>query len=377
LPAAALRTTGVRVLLAGGGHSHVEVLRGFATAPLTGASVTVVDPRPRVLYSAMVPGIVAGHYLAAEATIDVRDLARRAGAHYVQDAVSALDLEGREATLASGVTLPFDLIALDVGSVPSLAAPESAHVVATRPFAPLLDAWHRWQAEAARGELASVAVIGGGAAAIELLLAMQFATRDVAPSLRYRIVSDRLVMSPVLERRLLPLLHRRGVDLLVGERAREVREGTIELGNGASAAADRIVVATSASAPGWLAAAGLACDDRGFVAVDATLRSLSHPFVLASGDCAALTHAPRPKAGVFAVRAAPVLARNLRALVGGRSLRRYVPQSRWLLLMTIGERRAIATRGSLALCGAWAWRWKDRIDRGFIRRFAPPARGRH
>ena len=114
----------------------------------------------------------------------------------------------------------------------------------------------------------------------------------------------------------------------------------------------------------------LAVDADGFIRIDAQLRSVSHPQVLAVGDCASWAGWPLPKAGVHAVRMGPVLAHNLRVALGGPGgLLDHRPQRQFLALLATGDGRAIASRGPFGAEGAWAWRWKDRIDRAFIRRY--------
>ena len=125
-----------------------------------------------------------------------------------------------------------------------------------------------------------------------------------------------------------------------------------------------------------------------FIRVDAQLRSVSHPQVFAVGDCAhwsgdapaagttgarADDGAGLPKAGVYAVRMGPVLARNLRAALGQGAPVDYRPQRRFLALLATADRQAIAAWNGWSAqgprLGRWLWRWKDRIDRGFLRRF--------
>jgi selenide,water dikinase len=131
---------------------------------------------------------------------------------------------------------------------------------------------------------------------------------------------------------------------------------------------DACLAATGAAAPAWPAASGLAVDADGFIRVGPTLQSLSHPQVFAAGDVAALADA-RPKSGVYAVRAGPVLAHNLRAFCESRPLLAWSPQARALYLISTGERHALATWGRWSWSGRWVWRWKDRIDRAFVARY--------
>jgi selenide,water dikinase len=149
-----------------------------------------------------------------------------------------------------------------------------------------------------------------------------------------------------------------------------VEPGTVITTHQRRIAVDRIVWATAAGSQPWLAASGLASDPRGFVQIDDTLRSPSHPFVFAAGDCATQIAHPRPKSGVFAVRQGPPLAANLRRRLHSESPTAYVPQRHALALISTGGKHAVASRGPFVFEGDWVWRWKDRIDRAFMAKYA-------
>jgi selenide,water dikinase len=344
-----------RVLLAGAGHSHVEVLRRFALARDARVALTLVSPDAALCYSAMLPGLVAGHYSPRESHVDLVALALWAGARFVHDAVTGLDLERRTAKLASGQQEAFDIASLDVGSTPDAGVPGAvAHALAVKPISRFLAGWGQMQTEALTGGVRTVAVVGGGAGGVEILLAMQHRLAKVmhAEAPRFALVTDEAAIlsrhAPVVRARLGRLLVERGVVLHLASGATAVEPGAVIATNGRRIAVDRIVWATSASAAPWLRACGLACDDKGFVRVDDHLRSTSHPFVFASGDCATQVNHPRPKSGVFAVRQGPPLAANIRRAAGDASLVRHVPQRHALALITTGDRHAIASRGPFA-----------------------------
>jgi NADH dehydrogenase FAD-containing subunit len=317
----------MRLLLAGAGHAHAAVLRAFA-ARRPAAEVSVVAPQSSVLYSGMLPGVAAGHYRVDECTIDFARLAHAAGAEFVGDTVLGLDAASRMLRLASGKHLSYDLVSLNVGS--EVAAPAGALTV--KPFAAFLDAVRH---------APRVAVIGAGAAGVEIAMALRHRGTEVTLS------TERFPFDGGLVRRILAALERSGVDFRIGAPGEGVQ-----------------LWAAGARAHPWLRDSGLATDASGFVLVDAKLRSVSHPEVFAAGDCATLFHAPHPKSGVYSVRHGPVLAENL---AGGQ--REYTPQRRQLALLTCGGRYAIASWGPLSAEGAWAWRWKNRIDRRWIAGF--------
>ena len=132
----------------------------------------------------------------------------------------------------------------------------------------------------------------------------------------------------------------------------------------------RLIVASGASALPWLANSGLACDEQGFVQINAQLQSTSHSTVCAVGDCASLPHSPHN--GVYAVRQGPVLAQNLAALLCGRPLQTFHPQRRALALLATGDGGALASWAGLTGEGSLLGHWKDHLDRGFMQRHRIP-----
>jgi selenide,water dikinase len=368
-----------RLVLFGGGHSHVEVLRRFGLAPVPGLEVVLVSPHRWTPYSGMLPGLVAGHYAFEAAHIDLDRVARFARARLVPTIVTGLDPAARAATLADGTRLEFDLASLDIGSTPATAGVPGAseHAVAVKPVHAFLRTWERIVERAHSGDLRRGVVVGGGAAGLELVLAMQHRIAQVTgrrDAVEWQLVTDVDALLPTHNARVRRIFRRvlaeRAVELHLASPVIRVEPGAAFAANGYRIAGDLIVWATGAAAWPRLAGTGLAVDERGFVAVDATLRAISHPHVFAAGDCATMVGHPRPKSGVFAVRQGPPLAANLRRAAEGGPLERYVPQARALALISTGDRYAVASRDGWALEGGWVWRWKDWIDRRFMRRYA-------
>ena len=164
-------------------------------------------------------------------------------------------------------------------------------------------------------------------------------------------------------------LSRYGVRVVTGVNVSRISEGVVELADGQTFASDFAVSTAGARAYPWLAETGLALT-HGFVDVGKELRTSTDPDIFAVGDCAYLTHAPRPKAGVFAVREAPVLFHNLKAALSGQSLRAYAPQTDYLKLISAGDKSAVAEKHSVTLSGRWLWSLKDRIDSDFMARLS-------
>lgn len=366
-----------RLVLLGGGHAHVEVLRAFAGKPPTGCEVIVVTPYPWLTYSGMVPGFVAGHYALEDCTIDLAALARRAGATLRLTSVVSLDAAAREVACLDHSRIPYDLLSMDVGSVPITHAARGVerNAVVLRPLERVTRGWTDVLARARQGEVRALTVVGSGGAGVELAFAMHHRLRselrERAPLVR--IVGDSALPLPEFRagarRRLCAELEHRRIELHQGSGVVEVGERYVRLQNGLQFATDAVFWAAGAAAHPWIAASGLATDSRGFLLTTDLLQSVTHAEVFGAGDCATGQGHPVPKAGVFAVRAGPVLAANLRAALEDRPLHPHVTSRRYLALVSAGDRYAIGIWDGVSWEGRWVWRWKDRIDRGFIARY--------
>ena len=371
------------LVLLGGGHSHAIVLKLLGMDPVPGLRVTVVARDVHTPYSGMLPGLIAGHYTFDDAHIDLEPLAGFAGARLFHDEAAGLDLAGRAVLCRNRPPVPYDVLSINVGARPSLAvagAPD--HGVPVKPIGALVERWERLQARVlAASRPLQVAVVGAGAAGIELTLAMQHALRKLLAEAgragdlpAFHLFSATARILPTHNRRVgakfMRVLRGRGIRVHAGARVCAVTPGAVRIEGGETCAVDEVIWATEAGAPAWPGAAGLAVDRNGFIAVADTLESTSHPGVFAAGDVAAVVDHPREKAGVFAVRQGRPLHANLRRAVRGEPLAPFRPQRAFLSLITTGDRYAVASRGPWSVEGRWVWKWKDWIDQRFMHRFS-------
>jgi len=363
------------LVLVGGGHTHALVLRRWGMKPLPGARLTLIDPGACATYTGMLPGFVAGHYTLREIEIDLVRLARFAGARIIFDNATGLDREARLVHLAGRPPVRYDIASFDIGATAALPGiggfDDFAHSV--KPMGPFAAAWQAFvEDRQARPAPARCIVIGGGVAGVELALAMAHRLRAAGlPDSQVNLIeAGRNILAAAhagTRRRLIAACGKLGVGIQTGTSIVHLRQGAAELSDGRTLAADFIVSAAGARAHDWIARTGLAHTD-GFINVGADLRTLDDPDVFAVGDCAHLTHAPRPKAGVFAVREAPVLLHNLKAALSGAPLTAYNPQADYLKLISMGDKTAVGHKHFLALAGRRVWSLKDHIDRTFMAR---------
>lgn len=358
------------LVLIGGGHTHALVLRKWGMAPQPGVRVTVVNPGPTAPYTGMLPGYVAGHYSRDDLDIDLVRLARFAGARLVVGSATGIDLSSRRIEIDGGARwLGYDTASIDIGitsdmpDIPGFAE----HGVAAKPLDWFASAWATYLEGTTP---ARIAVVGGGVAGVELAMAMAHACDMRGRAKHVTIVEQGRALEGLPDaaaRRLRSALKEHAIDLLENASVTQLRDDGLCLSGGRTVASDFTVGAAGARPHPWLTETGLVLKG-GYVRVTADMRT-SDPNVFAAGDCAYLSHAPRPKAGVFAVRAAPVLYHNLRAHLSGRPKKVFRPQKSFLKLISLGEKSALAEKAGAAVSGPMVWRWKDWIDQRFMEKF--------
>jgi selenide,water dikinase len=370
------------LVLIGGGHAHVAVLKRFGMQPVPGLRLTLVTRDIDTPYSGMLPGLVAGHYTFDETHIDLGPLARFAGARLYHAEVDGIDPENGLVYAPGRPPINFDVLSINTGSRPHrINIPGvDEFALAAKPIDVFLRRWQQLVQRVREHDGSfRIVVVGGGAGGVELALSTQYrlrkelrdAGKDPA-QLHFQLLTrgDEIMHghSQGVKQRFERIFAERGVAIRRNSGVSAVATDHVTTESGEDIAADAVIWVTTASAPAWPGECGLAVDDAGFIRVDDSLRSLSHENIFAAGDVASLP-TPRPKSGVFAVRQGKVLANNLRAAATGASLRRYRPQKRFLGLVSTGDPYAVASYGNWSYESAALWKIKDWIDRGFMRKF--------
>jgi pyridine nucleotide-disulfide oxidoreductase family protein len=360
-----------RVLLAGAGHAHLALLSAWGRRLPVGLEVTLVAPRPLQIYSGMLPGWIAGRYELADTLIHLQPLSQRVGANVVWSEVHSVDPSHQHVALSDGRRLEYDLLSLDIGSETDLSFVQGSDE-RVLPIRPLERFAERWQTimDRAREQALNLAVVGGGAAGVEIVLSTRHALHALNPAHRVMLVTtDEGVVpdhAPGVRRRARYWLQSRGIDVFRSSATGLNRN--LHLADGRELAADVVIATTGARAPSWLRTSGLDVDEAGFVKVGPTHQSVSHANVFATGDACARVDRPLPRSGVHAVRAGRLLAHNLVAWSRSQRLSRYRPRKASLYLLSTGEEYAIASWGRFSAGGRWAWHWKRWIDRRYVNR---------
>lgn len=365
-----------RLVLVGGGHAHLSVLQAFANRRPAGVELVLITPSAYQNYSGMLPGWISGHYMQKDCRIDLAQLVAVSGAQLVRDHIVGMDPGKRSVNLSGGQHMTYDLLSLDVGSETNTSGLEGlgAKLLPAKPLDDFFAVWPQMLAEAKTSKDYRLVVVGAGAAGVEIALAARYAFQRMGIEGVVDLVAAESGMlqghSKRAQDRVRRFAERAGLALHF-QRGVGMPDGVM-LADGHLLRANRVIAATGARPAEWLRLSGLALDADGYVQVDQHHGSVSHPEVLAAGDVCAREDVRMARSGVHAVHAGPVLADNLLAMLEGRSLRPYMPKKSSLYLMACGPRYAIASWGQWSAEGNWVWRWKDWIDRGFIRRFSVP-----
>jgi selenide, water dikinase len=380
------------IVLIGGGHSHVGVLRMFGMRPEPGVRVTLICTDAHTPYSGMLPGYIAGHYSYDEVHIDLPRLCSFAGARFYADEVVSIDRANKKIICKNRPPVPYDVASINIGSTPQVALVPGAseHAVPVKPIGQFNARWLALLDRVKNSDHAHrIAVVGAGAGGVELTLAMQWRLRHELQklgrdpnALHFDLFSAGADILPThnaaVRAKFSRVLQERGVTLHLNQAVSQVSHGVLQTASGQEHRFDEICWVTQAGGAPWLGTTGLQLDEGGFVRVSNTLQTLNDAAIFAAGDIASLHGKPLEKAGVFAVRMGKPLAENLRRAAIGIALQDWSPQRSWLALISTGDQHAIASRSAsletlglpLSFSGDWVWKWKDAIDRRFMRKFS-------
>lgn len=372
------------LVLMGGGHSHAIALKLWGMNRLPNVRLTLISNVSHTPYSGMLPAYVAGFYTFDETHIDLRRLTEFAHVQFYHDEAIGLDLENNRVICAKHPPVAFDYLSIDIGSTPatSTVLGASNYAIPAKPVPHFLKAWDHIlnKVEKLSDRPLSITIVGGGAGGVELALNMQSHLYKILKNpdlLTLHLFQRGNTLLPYhntwVSKRLEHLLIKRNIQLHLGETVSQItpnqEQYTVKCESRLSVQSDHIFWVTQADSPAWIKQSKLALDTRGFILVNHTLQSCSHPYIFATGDIATIENDPRPKAGVFAVRQGKPLFENLQRIIQDKPLKNYFPQKQYLSLIGTGDKSAIASWWKLGFHSPLLWTWKDYIDCKFMQNF--------
>ena len=370
------------IVLLGVGHTNAHIVRKWKMAPLPDTRLVCVSNFRQATYSGMLPGVLAGLYEPQQMVIDLVRLCASAGAELIIGDVVGLDRQRPQLRFADRAPVPFDVLAIGVGSQPTFdnvtVATDAQQLLTIKPMQTLLARLDTAVAAAAAhadDDTLRVTIVGAGAGGVEVALCLHQRLTQQLPhrSLEMQVVCGQRGLLPGFvdstRDRIVHEFGRRNIQLHPGTQIVAVEPQQLVSRDGATIPADLVIWATGATAPPLLGNLNLPTDERGFLLTDASLQSVSGLPIFAVGDTGTLRDQPLPKAGVYAVRQGPVLWENLQRTLAGRELQQYKPQTNFLRLLNLGDGRALGEYLGRSFAGRWVFRWKDTIDGRFMKKF--------
>ena len=359
------------LLIVGGGHSNVEVLRRYGMKPEPGVRITVVAREPHTPYSGMLPGYLAGKYTWDEIHIDLLKLSTFANARFIPDEVTRVNLEDQTVSFASRPDLRYDVIAINTGGAPGKQYQGNDLVIPVKPIGRFIPAWNQVASQHGTGSGFRLTIVGGGPGSVEVALAIR--EKHASAFAIHLVTANNILLkehNKLLERAIVRELKRNAVEVSCDFNVVDVTDRAVIAADGRKLESDCVLWVAGVEAPDWIRESNFAVDEGGFLRVNKNLQSITNPKVFAAGDIVCLDGQERPKSGVYAVRAGPYLARNTRRALTSRPLRRYRAQRRALAILRLSHFRAVATKGPVSLSSRPVEIWKDWIDRTFMRRYS-------
>ncbi|SED09350.1 FAD-dependent oxidoreductase [Paenibacillus sp. GP183] len=355
------------LLLIGGGHAHLHILKMLQSEPLPNVKVVLISPSVYQYYSGMISGYVENLYTLDEIRIDLRRLSQSASIQFIQDIAVLVDPAKRILYTEQSGSWSYDAISLDMGSVTAQTATPGVkeHAILVKPMDRFVHLLEKLKSAE------QIVVAGGGSSGIELSLAIRASggrkTKHVS------LISTEALMLNTghhTSLKLTNIFKQKGVRLCVGDAVTSVFSDHVCLKSGAKLQCDELIWVTGPEAPSLFAKSGLNTDDHGYMKVFPTLQSTEYTNVFGAGDCISIIGYPDlPKSGVYAVKEAPVLWSNLKAYFRGIAMKKYHPQKRSLSLLSTGNREALFLYGSMAMHGRWCWKLKRHIDKAFMDKY--------
>ncbi len=377
------------LLLLGGGHANVQVLKMFSMKPIGGLRITLISDQTHSPYSGMIPGFLAGYYTYEDCHFDMRRMCEEHGHRFIQAKIIGIDTDKKLVQLENRVDVHYACASLNVGIVPKaieVFAPDATFkAIPLKPISQFIGQWTQLLEDLRNhsgSECLSIAVIGAGAAGVEIAIILKLLIDQNRWNARVCLIQrhDFLVSAQdhQAQQHLQQTFQELNIAIYANTEVLQIHETGLLLKSGESSSRSenffRALIATQAAAPGWFKDSQLPINEQGFVKVDAQLRVENQNDLFAAGDCIHFSPSPLKKAGVYAVREGRILGHNIRAFFTHNvPLKTFVPKRHVLSLITVGERKALVHQDDASilrcLSSSTLWIVKDWIDRDFMRRF--------
>lgn len=366
------------IVLLGGGHSHVVALLKLAKTIKNGQifnkELILVSDQTHSPYSGMLPGVIAGHYQADEAFINLAHFCKKLGVRFITASVGEVDTENQQLILDNGSTIDYGLLSINIGARTNIDAIDGASIsgVTVKPIDQLLAAIEQFTSSLSADDNKTLSVVGGGVASIEVILALVYRFKQF-PNLKFRLISQSPTLleehNPSVRKTIQNILRKANIELISDTKIMSITDDQLITEQNTIENNNFIIWCNGVVGHEFFNNTNIDVNPLGFINVNAHLQSHSHPNIFASGDCSNFTPSPLAKSGVYAVRSGDIIADNIINKLCNKPLREFTPQKQFLCLISTGRQYAVASKGGFSISGRWVWKWKNLIDQRFVQQF--------
>ena len=360
-----------QLVLIGGGHANVQVLKKLCNNNIKGLHTILISEHFEATYSGMTPGYIHKDFRKDEISIDLQRLCFNAGATFIKDKVVKIENINKNLELQNLPSIHYDLLSINTGSISNtkgLEIENASRCFFVKPISLLVKNLGQID-QIIKNKKNKIAIIGGGVASYELAFSI---SRRYKNNVEITILGKNFLKEKNLNRKtkkyLKKISNQFGIKEFKGEVV-TISKTHLILKNGFKFECDLSLLSSGADIETWLSNSNLNKDKNGFIAVDNNLLSTNDKSVFVTGDACSIENNLRPKSGVMAVRQGEVLKENIFSKLTGRSLVKLKPQKNWLYLIGTHEKYALLNYYFLSFHGRWCWKLKETIDRRFINKF--------
>ena len=361
-----------QLVLIGGGHANVQVLRKLCMNEYRGLNVILISEGYEAIYSGMTPGYIKKFYSLKDISIDLQRLCFNAGATFIKDIVINLDTQNQKVYLKDNPSVSFDILSINSGSISNnqnINLNNESKVIPVKPISSLVSNLSLIDGLVKKSSQKKISIVGGGVAAFELSFALY---KRYNGNISLNIISSPLLAEKNLNistiNKLKKIANNLGINL-ISNKVITINNSEIALDNDDKIQSDCVLLSTGASLPDWLEKSDLEKTEN-FIAVNHQLQSLNHKNIFVTGDAATIKNYKRPKSGVMAVRQGEVLKENLFLFLLKKPLKKFKPQNNWLYLIGTHKNSAVLNYFNFSFSGNWCWQLKKIIDLNFMRKFS-------
>lgn len=355
------------LVLVGGGHAHLHCLSQLADDFPPKCRVLLISPSEYQYYSGMFSGFSEDVYDKEEIRIDLNRLCVQVGAEFLREEVVAVDANARKLTTASGSIFDYDYVSFDIGSAAGVPEELKSYITSIKPNFLFPDRLRRIR------ETAYPVIVGGGASGVELAFSINAWRKQHSMPSNTALISATPLLSGLHSKitdKIELIARQKELSFFTDETVEKITADYIISGSGQTFPQSEVLWLTGPKSFSLFQESGIATDNGGFLLVNAFLQSVQYPEIFGAGDCITMERYPNlPKNGVYAVRQGPILWHNLKSHLDSRKQRIFIPQHRYVSILSTGGGEAFLTYGNLSAHGKFPWVLKQRIDRNFIKEF--------